>query len=173
MNANSPLAFRWLLVSMVVLLLSEFGLAQCKGKPLLKVTYEGVGMVINGKHLYLLVCESGETEYDNGEFQGASRRKKDQLTDKQRIELTTLLNDAAMRNLTGKYSGVIGFRDHSEWLDIAIFRPEGKQELTALDFYGDIKKSYPPSLIAFMCGLDKLRTRTDWHVSETLTCPAN
>ena len=155
-------------------LLSGIAFAQCKGEPILKVSYEGVGMVVQtGKHLYLLVCESGETEYDNGEFQSESRRKKDRLTDNQRTELATLLDDTGTRSLTGKYSGVVGVRDHSEWLDVTIIRPESKQEFTALNFYGEIKKSYPPSLVAFLCHIDKLRTKTDWHISERLTCPAN
>jgi hypothetical protein len=105
-------------------------LAQCKGTPILKVFYEGVGMVINGKHLYLLVCESGEVEYDNGELP-ASRRKRGRLTDQQRTELASLLDDAGTRNLTGKYSGIVGVRDHAEWVDVTIFRPGGQQEFTA------------------------------------------
>jgi hypothetical protein len=173
MHSNLKPTFRWLLVSVGVFLLSEIAFPQCKGEPALKVSYEGFGMVINGKHLYLSVCESGEIEYDSGEFQTASRRKRDRLTDEQRTELSALLGDPATRNLTGKYSGVVGFRDHSEWLDVTILRPDGKQKFIALDFYGEIKKSYPPSLVAFLCRIDKLRTKTDWHISEGLTCPAN
>jgi hypothetical protein len=173
MDLEVSSAFRWLLVSVALYLFNGLALAQCKGEPVLKVSYEGVGMVINGKHLYLSVCDSGEVEYDNGEFQTASRRKRARLTDKQRTELAALLNDAGTRNLTGKYSGLVGVRDHSEWLDVTISRPEGKQEFTALDFYGEIKKTYPPALVAFLCRIDKVRTKTDWHVSVALTCPAD
>jgi len=172
-DSNVNPASRWLLVGVTVFFLNGIALAKCKAEPVLAVSYQGVGMVINGKHLYLLICRSGEVEYDNGEFQAASRRKRDRLTDKQQAEITTLVNDAGTRNLVGKYSGVVGVRDHAEWLDVTIFRPEGQQNFTVIDFYGDTKKSYPPPLVAFLCRIDRLRTKTDWHISVDLSCPVN
>ena len=175
MNADVMRMSRWLFFAVAVSLLSGTSLGQCKGTPVLKVYYEGFGMVLNGKHLYLLVCASGEVEYDNGEFdaRGTLRRKIGRLTDKQQAELATLLNESATRNLTGKYSGVVGFRDHTERVDVTVFRAEGQQQFTASDFYGQTRNTYPPELLTFLCRIDKLRTKTDWHISDSLTCSAN
>ena len=166
---------RWLFFTAALLILDGTSISQCKGRPILKASYEGVGMVINGKHLYLLACASGEIEYDSGEFdeRGTPRRKSTRLTDKQRDELVAFVNEKETRNLTGKYSGVVGFRDHAERVDVAIFRPEGQQQFTASDFYGETGKTYPPELVALLCRIDKLRTNTTWHISDSVTCSAN
>jgi hypothetical protein len=84
-----------------------------------------------------------------------------------------LVTEKGTRNLTGKYSGVVGFRDHAEWVDVTVYRPEGQQQFTASDFYGKTGKTYPTELAAFLCRIDELRTKTDWHISVTLTCSAN
>ena len=150
-----------------LLFLSGVAFAGCKGTPSLNVSYEGVGMVISGKHLFLLVCKSGEIEYDNGEHQTESRRKKGRLTVEQQLELMSLLNEAGTRALTGKYFGVVGVRDHAEWVDVTIFRPGGKQKFTAADFYGDTEKTYPAPLVTFLCRIDKLRTSTGLRMSDS------
>jgi hypothetical protein len=90
-------------VTAALFILGGTSIGQCKGTPILKASYEGIGMVINGKHLYLLACASGEVEYDSGEFdeRGTPRRKSDRLTDKQRAELVAFVNEKGTRNLTG------------------------------------------------------------------------
>ena len=164
---------RWLFLTLATFVLNGTSLAQCTGKPILKVSYEGIGMVTNGKHLYLLVCRSGEVEYDNGHFD-SEHRKKDHLTTKQQAELATLLDDKGTRSLTGSYRGVVEWAmDHHEWVDIAIFGPKRHQQFTATDFYGRTEKIYPPPLVTFLCGIDKLRTQTDWRISVVFDCPAD
>jgi hypothetical protein len=164
-----------LLVTLAVVFVSGASLAQCKGTPILRMSYEGFGMVLNGKHVYFLACASGEVEYDDGEFDGRGlpRRKCDLLTDKQREGLVALVNEKGTRHLTGKYSGALVVRDHHEWLNVTVFRPEGQQQFTAADFYGETAKTYPLELVSFLCGIDKLRIKTDWHVSDSLPCSSN
>jgi hypothetical protein len=175
MNTDEKRMSRWLFFTVAVSLLSGTSFGQCKGTPVLKVYYEGSGMVLNGKYLYLVACGSGEVEYDNGEFdeRGTPLRKSDRLTGKQQAELAALVNEKGTRNLTGKYSGVVGFRDHNERLEVTVFRPDGQQWFTASDFYGETGKTYPPELVAFLCRIDKLRTTSDWHISDSLTCSVN
>lgn len=166
--------FRWLPFTLLTLLLAGTALSQCKSAPVLTVSYEGGGMTLQGKHLYLLVCASGDIEYDSGKFDGHGwlRPLRIRLTPRRQAELLAFLDDNATRSLTGRYSGVVGVRDHFESVEVTVSRPEGRQNFTANDFYGATEKTYPPSLIAFLCGIDKLRTETDWHISDALVCPS-
>lgn len=157
----------------MLLLIAEIASAQCKN-PVLEISYEGFGMVINGHHLYLSVCRNGEVQYDNGEFNPVIRWQRSHLTREQSDQLRAWLNDPEIKKLRGTYAGVIGtVRDHSERVDVRLYRSGGPQTFTALDFYGKTEEKYPPALVRLFCGIDSLRTKTDWHISASLQCSGN
>ena len=161
-------------VTLMLLMCLTHSHARCTDAPFLTVSYEGGAMALNGKHLVLSVCNSGDVEFDNPSRDGWERRKV-VLSIDEKNRLLSFIDRDHVRKLHGHYSlGKLIVRDHWEVVHVEINRAEGKQEFSASDFYGLADEPSPPEAVAFLCRVETLRKGTDdWKPFSSLHCKNN
>jgi len=131
---------------------------------ILEARIAGTGMSwIQGKHLLAKVYIDGKIEYEDLKEDGRSDEfyiKVGKLSQENIERLRAFLNSGSVAHLPKKVPSVTPTIDHIEEIFVTIYRDDGAQTVSVINFSPNSKKAreaYSPELLRLMCWIEHAR----------------